>query len=288
MGQRLQSAMEYLMTYGWAILAIAIVMVSLYSLGIFNAGNFKPTATPGSCQIIRTAAQTSLAGQCTNMIPKYVANLNGKNSYIPTNALILPNTTTSFSFSVWVKFASTAAVNQVVLGEVGILGSQGIFALSENNGALYLGYAGCGNSNTGTNTLAPNAWHNIIANWSSSGGVGYIVVDGVREDVGGTFTLTCGSPSIASFVIGSTWKAATYFNGSISNVQLYNASLTATDIKSLYREGIGGTPINTQHLVGWWPLNGDANDYSGYYRNGNAIQVVQNANWQSGYTVPST
>ncbi|MDE1852065.1 MAG: hypothetical protein KGH69_05300, partial [Candidatus Micrarchaeota archaeon] len=79
-----------------------------------------------------------------------------------------------------------------------------------------------------------------------------------------------------------------YSKVQISNVQLYNASLTATDIKSLYREGIGGTPINTQHLVGWWPLNGDANDYSGYYRNGNAIQVVQNANWQSGYTVPST
>ena len=30
---KLQSAMEYLMTYGWAILIIAIVMVALFSLG---------------------------------------------------------------------------------------------------------------------------------------------------------------------------------------------------------------------------------------------------------------
>ncbi len=31
-----QSAMEYLMTYGWAILIIAIVMVALFALGVFN------------------------------------------------------------------------------------------------------------------------------------------------------------------------------------------------------------------------------------------------------------
>jgi hypothetical protein len=42
---RLQSAMEYLMTYGWAILIIAVVLGVLYSLGIFN-GN---TALGTSC-----------------------------------------------------------------------------------------------------------------------------------------------------------------------------------------------------------------------------------------------
>ena len=35
-----QSAMEYLMTYGWAILIIAIVLVALFSLGIFNSSSF--------------------------------------------------------------------------------------------------------------------------------------------------------------------------------------------------------------------------------------------------------
>ena len=40
-----QSAMEYLMTYGWTILLIAIALVALFSLGIFNIG----THTSGSC-----------------------------------------------------------------------------------------------------------------------------------------------------------------------------------------------------------------------------------------------
>lgn len=33
---RLQSAMEYLMTYSWAFLVIALVLVTLFSLGLFN------------------------------------------------------------------------------------------------------------------------------------------------------------------------------------------------------------------------------------------------------------
>ena len=37
---RSQSAMEYLMTYGWAILIVAVVLGALYSLGIFNGVNF--------------------------------------------------------------------------------------------------------------------------------------------------------------------------------------------------------------------------------------------------------
>ena len=39
-----QSAMEYLMTYGWAILIIAVVLAALFQLGVFNGNNFSSTA----------------------------------------------------------------------------------------------------------------------------------------------------------------------------------------------------------------------------------------------------
>ena len=35
-----QSATEYLMTYGWAILIVIIVVAALYSLGVFNYQNY--------------------------------------------------------------------------------------------------------------------------------------------------------------------------------------------------------------------------------------------------------
>jgi len=35
-----QSAMEYLMTYGWTILIVAIVLATLYALGVFSPSNY--------------------------------------------------------------------------------------------------------------------------------------------------------------------------------------------------------------------------------------------------------
>ena len=45
MNKRAQSAMEYLMTYGWAILVVLIALGALFYLGVFS-----PT-TPSICQI---------------------------------------------------------------------------------------------------------------------------------------------------------------------------------------------------------------------------------------------
>ncbi|MEM3227760.1 MAG: LamG-like jellyroll fold domain-containing protein, partial [Candidatus Micrarchaeaceae archaeon] len=78
----------------------------------------------------------------------------------------------------------------------------------------------------------------------------------------------------------------TDFNGSIANIQLYNTTLSASEIQAIYQEGIGGAPINLQNLVGWWPLNGNANDYSGNDNNGQATNVTYVTNWYSGYTPP--
>ncbi len=43
---RAQSAMEYLLTYGWSILVLMIVLATLYALGVFNFG---AEAGSGSC-----------------------------------------------------------------------------------------------------------------------------------------------------------------------------------------------------------------------------------------------
>ncbi len=48
--KKAQSAMEYLMTYGWAILIIAVTLSVLFSLGVFNSNSINANAcvaTPG-------------------------------------------------------------------------------------------------------------------------------------------------------------------------------------------------------------------------------------------------
>ncbi len=46
--QKAQSAMEYLMTYGWAILIIAVVLGALFSLGVFSGSNLLGSACVAS------------------------------------------------------------------------------------------------------------------------------------------------------------------------------------------------------------------------------------------------
>ncbi|MGC8629333.1 MAG: LamG-like jellyroll fold domain-containing protein, partial [Candidatus Micrarchaeia archaeon] len=84
---KLQSAMEYLMTYGWAILIIAVVLGALFQLGVFSGNNFAPKAPPGACQVFRpsgpgTTSFMNLEGECQGELPEYVAQFNGQNSYI--------------------------------------------------------------------------------------------------------------------------------------------------------------------------------------------------------------
>ncbi|MCL5239473.1 MAG: LamG domain-containing protein [Candidatus Marsarchaeota archaeon] len=86
----------------------------------------------------------------------------------------------------------------------------------------------------------------------------------------------------ASFQLIPDGVPNTYF----ANLQAYNTSLTANEIQALYLEGIGGAPIKPQNIVGWWPLNGNANDYSGNNNNGVPTNMVYTNQWLSGYTPP--
>ena len=280
--------MEYLMTYGWAILIIAIVLVAFFSLNLFNPYTFAPKASPGSCQILRPNGPGSnifvsaVGPTCTtNEIPQYVAKFNGQSSYIsaglPTSAVV--NT----SISVW--FLSVSSQNQVII----MLG---------NTGAGYGIYFGTGCAGgtlailessirwicTGV-TYTTNTWYNFaLVSTPSSGNVVYnLYLNG-----NAVYTSPSVSPSTTpvSPMLISLDGSGRYFNGSISNVQIYNTSLSQPEITALYQKGIGGAPTNIQNLVGWWPLNGNSNDYSGNGNNGVPTNVIFTSSWENGYTAP--
>ncbi|MDE1851928.1 MAG: LamG domain-containing protein [Candidatus Micrarchaeota archaeon] len=290
--RRLQSAMEYLMTYGWAILAIAIVMVSLYSLGIFNAGSLQPTASPGSCEVVRTLAQTSLAGQCGNLIPRYVGKFNGQSSYVSIPDARVQRSMTTVSFTGWIYTATTDTSSYDM-----IIAKYATNLIGYN---FYLsgGLLRCSLYNSSGNSvdhaMAPNLhdgkWHFVACTYNGTTMVLY--EDGKSiASWSGTWMQT-GSWTTNPLGLGYRgYGGILYCNCSLSNLQMYNTSLDSPSIKSLYQEGIGGTPINLQNLVAWYPLNGNANDYSGLNSNANIsgiVNTIWNANWQSGYTNPSS
>ena len=64
------------------------------------------------------------------------------------------------------------------------------------------------------------------------------------------------------------------YGTSVAFAQIYNTSLSSSQINQLYHEGIINIPESNAGLAGWYPLNGNANDYSGYNNNGVPTNVV--------------
>jgi hypothetical protein len=54
----------------------------------------------------------------------------------------------------------------------------------------------------------------------------------------------------------------------MSNYQWYGSALSQQQINQIYNGGLTGAPVNSLSLMGWWPLNGNLNDYSGFQNTG--------------------
>jgi hypothetical protein len=116
-----------------------------------------------------------------------------------------------------------------------------------------------GNDFLSTLTVSPGSWH-FVGYVYSGGGSNQVTVY-----VDGQSQTTSLSHSLSTVIAYSTIGAqnnAYYFPGQIANVQLYNTALTANQVLQLYQNGIGGAPATTANVVGWWPLNGNTNDFS--------------------------
>jgi hypothetical protein len=278
-----QSAMEYLMTYGWAILIIAIVLVALFSLGIFNSSNFAPKAQPGSCEVLRNSAQTSLVGQCNGMLPEYVAQFETAPAYIlivhDPYLPVLPNA--SRTITAWINTATYGTIFTNPKADNVNLDTCGGFNLIIDGSHPFL-HDCVYDLYFSSLTINKNVWEFVAVVYSNSSDTTTVYVDNQNSTLSNKGLMQLSG----NFTIGGWDTYENTMSGYISNVQFYNTSLSSSSIQALYKEGIGGAPINVNNLVGWWPLNGNANDYSGNDNNGVPTNVTYTSAWSSGYSAP--
>jgi len=278
-----------LMTYGWAILIISVVLAALFQLGVFNPMTFAPKAPPGSCQVFRpngpgTTSFINLEGVCSGELPQYVAQFNGnQNSYINIGNSNLLNIVGPLTVTAWVNALSNGGGD---IYEQNSCNSQYELFIEGGNVKMRVSPISGGLVDTGGDAPLPtNIWVFVAGTFNITD-VG-IYINGIFKGsatVGNTLVSHPGGYGyIGELVNGCT---SYDLNGNLANVQVYNTSLSANEIQALYQEGIGGAPIDLQHLVGWWPLNGNANDYSGNGNNGQTSNVNFVSNWYSGYTPP--
>ena len=369
--KRSQSALEYMMTYGWAILIIVIVAVILYSMGIFNPSSSITTTSVGFSPFVVSSAICNSGGLSfsinTGALPNlatsvtlnkvYIISSSGTNSLnnqvYPLNPIILTSgkstvlrlpivcsSGSKFSLSSKIEYSYSTAAGNVVTNATGTIAgtaSSNINEIAEfsdggvtvntptpNNwtdgytfsiwveysGRSFCGYAlglvdyqtslprggtvlMCTPSYTPANnpyaeTITSSA--NINTGYSSSlnnftwyllTGVYNPNKDNISLYVNGVLAAS-GSDSVTPSSFTPTGNLYEYtmggvtspdFYGNMSDTQAYNVPLSGYQIMELYKEGLHGAPVTTKGLVGWWPLDGNANDYSGYNNNGVAINV---------------
>ena len=207
--------------------------------------------------------------------PNLVGSFNGASSQIVSK---LSLNTSTITISAWLDeinftncWKNIAFVSQT--------SPLNIFAAGTTCGA---GGAWRGSPSQGPTAMAGNnvgnTWNHIIAEWDGNTGELFVYFDGST-----TSYQVSGDPIyffIDTVNIGGAISEigdVNYFNGSISNVQVYDTILSVNQINTLNLTGKGGAPIPNAGLVDWWPLDGNANDYSVNNNNG----VATNINWVS-------
>jgi hypothetical protein len=214
------------------------------------------------------------------MLPEYVAQFNNgsksENITINNAKELAPSIGSNLTITLWVKPLYTSGFGGV--------------AFTTNPPSIQIGWQ---TEFSPTGTLD---W--LVSNVSAQGGIWSFMA--VEETVGKSASIylngdltayTTNSAMVSSTQTATTYLIGTYvtccqYKGSLANIQIYNASLSNSSIQALYKEGIGGAPINVNNLMGWWPLNGNANDYSGYGNDGTAANVTYTSSWTSGYSAP--
>jgi hypothetical protein len=198
---------------------------------------------------------SSTEWEVNNALSPWTSSLDfdGINDYINLGNDSSLRITTAMSVSCWVKITDSGQ-NTIVGRELGS-GTGRDWKLYLVSGIIYFWCSANGTASditvlSSSSTVNDGNWHNLTA--VNNGTNQYIYIDGVLNNSNsGGQTINA---STANNYIGSRNGTGFFFNGSISNVAIYNTALSASNVTTLYNNGnpqaaIYGSPVS------WWKLN---------------------------------
>ncbi len=191
---------------------------------------------------------------------------------------------TSFTFSAWLYGYGPTTGGETIANSSSNNNNAGFDLLFSKLGGgqsdYVLSIAPCCNNRVpwpnGVDSLPLDTWEMVTAEYNTTTGIASVYLNStlfVSKNVGKGLTVG----QLLPVYLGSnsvSGGADSTFNGLMSDTQLYNATLDQNQISSLYSEGTGGAPLSLSSLVAWWPLNGNANDYSGNGNDGLAYNLT--------------
>ena len=190
----------------------------------------------------------------------YALDFDGVDDYISLSTDIFDFGSNAFSFSGWVKRTSIGDSTNVILF-IQKSGTTPTMQIRQNARNIKVDF-NVGSTwsfvETTTNPIGNDTnWHHLLV--TKSGTSMSIYFDGVLQDTGtAPATLDAGNDSV---FIGSRAASSQFWNGSISNLSIWNAALTSAQVTEIYNEGVPSNLNNHSaysNLVSWWQLGSNS------------------------------
>ena len=193
-----------------------------------DAGNIRSYAGTGN-----TAYDLSGLGNTSALTngPTYLSSnlgafvLDGSNDYILVNSQANILSKTAYTKIAYIYISNFSTANNIISG--GFSGQHAFWMSSTDK--LHAGHNGAWNTVVGATSLSLNTWYFAAVTYSDS--TGWKLYLNGRED--GTSASTTTFTGNQEIVIGA-YSSSNNFTGRISNIQVYNRALTATEIFQNY------------------------------------------------------
>ncbi len=216
-----------------------------------------------------------------NLLNRQVPNFNGESTeYIQVPAIKNIAGRSALTMSAWI-YLSSLANDQIIISEDSASPSEVFQMFVNTNGQLEADFGDgswINTATTPTGSIGLDRWYYVTATWSSGNGEN-IYINGIQQPISYTIGSSASTGTLGTTQAGdiANNQNGEYFDGFLSNIEIYNTSLLPAQISLAYINGIDAPPLSNSSLVAWYPLNGNANDYSGYNNNGTPENVIYTA-----------
>ena len=193
-----------------------------------DAGNTR--SYPGSGNTVYDLSGSGNTSALTNG-PTYLSSnlgafvLDGSNDYILVNSQANILSKTAYTKIAYIYISNFSTANNIISG--GFSGQHAFWMSSTDK--LHAGHNGAWNTVVGATSLSLNTWYFAAVTYSDSTGW-KLYLNGREDGTSATTTTFTGNQEI---VIGA-YSSGNNFTGRISNIQVYNRALTATEILQNY------------------------------------------------------
>ena len=188
-------------------------------------------------------------------------NFDGSNDYIDCGTDSSLNITGNLSVSTWFKTSNTGSNKVIVNRDTGASNRVWQIAINSSNKVIaqFRG-ASTAQATSPLTTYADGKWHHAVAVYEPSVSVKlYIDGDLVDTDTTSIPASLTDAASTPLYIGAYSSFASEKFNGEISNNQVWDTNLSASQVTELYNNGVPlTTAIATDNLKAWYKLDNTA------------------------------